>query len=136
MTTVERVRRIYDDHAEGYDRKIRVPEALLFGDGRQWAARLAAGRTLEVAVGTGRNLELYDRSVKLTGVDISGRMLEPARARAERLGREVELLVADAQALPLDDEQFDTVVATLALCSIPDDRQGVAEMVRVLKPGG
>lgn len=135
MTSVERVRRLYDSHAGGYDRKIQVPEALVFGDGRQWAAGLADGRTLEVAIGTGRNLELYDPSVSLTGVDISERMLD-ARARAERARRDVELLVADAHALPFDDEQFDTVVATLALCSIPDDRRGVAEMTRVLKRGG
>ena len=72
----------------------------------------------------------------MTAVDVSERMLELAAQRAHRLRREVELLVADAQALPFDDGAFDTVVATLALCSIPDDAAGVREMARVLRPGG
>ena len=132
----ERVRKLYDESASRYDRKIRVPERLLFGSGRQWAAAQAVGRTLEVAAGTGRNLPYYDDAVSLTAVDLSAGMLDLARQRADQLGRDVEFSVADAQALPFETERFDTVVATLALCSIPDDRAGVAEMVRVLKPGG
>jgi ubiquinone/menaquinone biosynthesis C-methylase UbiE len=135
-TPVDRVRRLYDASAGRYDRKIAIPERLLFGNGRQWAAGLACDRTLEVAVGTGRNLPYYDRHVQVTAVDVSERMLELAAQRAHRLRREVELLVADAQALPFDDDAFDTVVATLALCSIPDDAAGVREMTRVLRPGG
>jgi SAM-dependent methyltransferase len=44
--------------------------------------------------------------------------------------------MGDAQALDLPDASFDTVVCTLSLCAIPDDRQAVAEMWRVLRPGG
>lgn len=132
----ERVRKLYDNSAARYDRKITVPERLLFGSGRQWAAGHAAGRTLEVAAGTGRNLPYYDDAVSLTAVDLSAAMLNLAQQRADALRRAVEFSVADAQALPFDTGQFDTVVATLALCSIPDDRAGVAEMTRVLKSGG
>jgi ubiquinone/menaquinone biosynthesis C-methylase UbiE len=131
-----RVRALYDDSAGRYDRKIALPERLLFGSGRQWAAGQAAGRTLEVAAGTGRNLPYYDPAVPLTAVDLSEAMLELARQRAVQLGRAVTLGIADAQALPFEAGQFDTVVATLALCSIPDDRAGVHEMARVLRPGG
>lgn len=46
------------------------------------------------------------------------------------------LQVAEAQQLPFDEATFDTVVATLTLCSIPDDRLAVGEMDRVLRPGG
>lgn len=127
-----RVRKLYDNSAASYDRKITVPERVLFGPGRQWAA----GRTLEVAAGTGRNLPYYDDAVSLTAVDLSAGMLKLAQQRANALGRVVAFSVADAQALPFDTAQFDTVVATLALCAIPDDRSGVAEMSRVLKPGG
>ena len=134
--SLERVRRIYDESAAGYDRKIQIPERLLFGSGRQWATGLAAGRTLEVAAGTGRNLPYYERHVALTAIDVSDQMLALAKQRAATLGREVNFQVADAQALPFDDASFDTVLATLALCSIPDDEAGVAEMARVLKPGG
>jgi ubiquinone/menaquinone biosynthesis C-methylase UbiE len=134
--SVERVRRIYAASAPRYDRIIRLPELLLFGSGREWATGLAVGRTLEVAAGTGRNLPLYSRHISLTAIDVSEQMLDIARQRAVRLGREVDLQVSDAQALPYADASFDTVLATLALCSIPDDRAGVAEMARVLRPGG
>ena len=132
----DRVRTLYDESADRYDRKIAVPERLLFGSGRQWAAGQAVGRTLEIAAGTGRNLPYYDEAVALTAVDLSAAMLALAEKRADELGRNVQFSVADAQALPFATAQFDTVVATLALCSIPDDRAGVAEMARVLKPGG
>ena len=136
MSELERVRRVYNDSAARYDRKIQVPERLLFGSGRQWATSLAAGRTLEIAAGTGRNLPYYEPHIALTAIDLSEQMLALAEQRAERLARDVDFHVADAQALPFDDASFDAVVATLALCSIPDDRAGVAEMARVLKPGG
>jgi ubiquinone/menaquinone biosynthesis C-methylase UbiE len=89
-----------------------------------------------VAVGTGRNLAIYPADVRLTGIDLSPRMLDRARDRAAALGRDVELRVADAQDLPFADEVFDTVVCTLGLCSIPDERAAVREMHRVLRPGG
>lgn len=57
----ERVRVHYDSRASRYDRLIRIPERLLFGDGRSWVCRQAGGDVLELAVGTGRNLALYPR---------------------------------------------------------------------------
>ena len=72
----------------------------------------------------------------LTGIDLSPAMLDRARARASSLGRSIDLRVADAQRLPFADASFDTVTATLTLCSVPDDATAVAEMARVLRPGG
>jgi ubiquinone/menaquinone biosynthesis C-methylase UbiE len=63
-------------------------------------------------------------------------MLDLARERARTSGRSVDLREADAHALPFLDGTFDTVVCTLGLCSVHDDRQVVAEMHRVLRPGG
>jgi ubiquinone/menaquinone biosynthesis C-methylase UbiE len=63
-------------------------------------------------------------------------MLAIARTRAREAGRDVRLREADAQALPFADASFDTVVCTLSLCAIPDDRAAIAEMRRVLRPGG
>jgi ubiquinone/menaquinone biosynthesis C-methylase UbiE len=74
--------------------------------------------------------------VRLTGVDLTPAMIKLARQRADTRGREVHLRVGDAQALDLPDAQFDSVVATLALSSISDERQALAEARRVLRPGG
>ncbi len=132
----ERVRDHYEERASSYDRVIRLPEALLFADGRRWACEQAQGEVLELAAGTGRNLPYYGDDVRLTAIELSPAMLGVARGRAERLGRPADLRVGDAEALDFPDERFDTVVATLALCSIPDDRRAVAEARRVLRPGG
>ena len=135
-TDTDRVRAVYDKQAPHYDQVIPVAERLLFTGGRQWVCRQAAGRVLEVGIGTGRNLAHYPPDVHLTGIDLSPAMLDRARARASSLGRSIDLRVADAQRLPFADASFDTVTATLTLCSVPDDAAAVAEMARVLRPGG
>lgn len=126
----------YEERASSYDRVIRLPEALLFADGRRWACEQAEGRVLELAAGTERNLPYYREDVRLTAIELSPVMLGVAHERAKRLGRPDDLRVGDAEALDFPDERFDTVVATLALCPIPDDRRAVAEARRVLRPGG
>lgn len=131
-----RVRRRYDTVAARYDRYIRWAEWLFFGDGRRWVCAQARGEVLELAVGTGRNLPYYPADVRLTGIELSPAMLAIARRRARALGRAADLREGDAQALAFPDGRFDTVVCTLALCTIPDDRRAVAEAVRVLRPGG
>ncbi len=130
------VRRFYDRAAPRYDRVIRLAEWMLFKDGRRWAAAQARGDTLEIAIGTGRNLPYYADDVRLTGIDISPAMLALAQERAQRLGRQVELRVGDAQALAFPDSSFDTVLSTLSLCTIPDAERAVREAARVLRPGG
>ena len=95
-----------------------------------------SGDVLEVAIGTGRNLPFYRADVRLTGVEFSPAMLAIARERASALGRQVDLRLGDAHDLDLKDATFDTVVCTLSLCAIADDRRAVAEMKRVLRPGG
>jgi len=122
--------------APGYDRMIAVAERLLFGDGRQWACTQASGQVLEVAVGTGRNLEHYPAEVQLSGIELSPAMLARAQGRAASLPRSVDLRLGDAQHLSFPDATFDTVVATLTLCAIPDAHAAVREMARVLRPGG
>jgi ubiquinone/menaquinone biosynthesis C-methylase UbiE len=108
----------------------------MIGDGRAWVCSRARGLTLEVAIGTGRNLSLYGPEVELTGVDLSPGMLEVARRRAAELGRAVELREGEAERLPFPDEAFDTVVCTLAVCAVADRGAVLAEMYRVLRPGG
>ena len=100
------------------------------------ACSKAIGDVLEVAIGTGRNLPFYPPNVRLTAIEFSPAMLEIARGRAAELGRPVDLGLGDAQALDLPDAAFDTVVCTLSLCGIPDERRALREMKRVLRPGG
>jgi ubiquinone/menaquinone biosynthesis C-methylase UbiE len=132
----ERVRAIYERIAGGYDRMIAGWERLLFEDGRQWVCSQARGNVLEIGVGTGRNLDKYPEGVHLIGIDLSPAMLGVAKARARQLGADVDLQLGDAQALSFASESFDTVVVTLALCAIPDDRQVIREVARVLRPAG
>ncbi len=131
-----RVRQIYDHVAGRYDRGIALSEKILFRDGRRWVAAQAQGAVLEVGIGTGRNLPFYPPDVRLTGVDLSAAMLQIAWRRARALGRAVALCAGDAQALPFPDAWFDTVVITLTLCTVPDERRAVREAYRVLRPGG
>jgi ubiquinone/menaquinone biosynthesis C-methylase UbiE len=67
---------------------------------------------------------------------LSARMLGIARDRAAGLGREADLRPGDAQALEFPDSSFDTVLCTLGLCAIPDERRAITEMARVLRRGG
>ena len=132
----ERWRRYWDKHSASYDRQIGFFDRHLFRDSRAWVCAQAGGRTLEVAIGTGLNLPLYPAGITLTGIDFSPAMLDIARRRADELGATADLREADAQALPFAGEAFDTVVCTFSLCAIPDHRRALAEMHRVLRPGG
>ena len=99
---------------------------------RRWLAGGARGRVLEVGCGTGRNLPLYGDGAALVGLDPAHGALRVARRRAPG----VPLVVASAEALPFRDGAFDTVVSGLVFCSVPDPMRGLAEVRRVLAPGG
>jgi len=132
----ERVRRLMDKGAPRYDRQMNFFDRVLFAGGREWACSLARGDVLEIAVGSGRNLEFYPQEIALTAIEFSPEMLELAKKRAAALGREDHICLGDAQDLDFPDESFDTIICTLALCTIPDPRRAVAEAQRVLRPGG
>ncbi|MDR2987701.1 MAG: methyltransferase domain-containing protein [Nocardiopsaceae bacterium] len=133
---VARQRRVWDKAARSYDKQIALFEKIQFGGGREWLGERAAGRVLEVAIGTGRNLPHYPANVELTGIELSPAMLAIARQRAATLGRDVELREGDAEQLPSADTSFDTVVCALSLCTIPSPAAAIGEMKRVLVPGG
>jgi ubiquinone/menaquinone biosynthesis C-methylase UbiE len=135
-TETERVRRLMDKGAPRYDRQMNFFDRVLFTGGREWACSQGQGDVLEIAVGSGRNLGFYPQGVELTAIEFSPEMLELARQRAGELGRDAELRLGDAQALEFADASFDTVVCTLALCTIPDPGRAMAEAHRVLRPGG
>jgi ubiquinone/menaquinone biosynthesis C-methylase UbiE len=135
-TPTERQRRVWDKSAAAYDRQMDRLERLLGRGDREWLGERAEGRVLEVAIGTGRNLPFYTVASSLTGVDLSPEMLALARDRAERRGLPVDLREGDAESLPVDDAAYDSVVCSLSMCSIPDQAAAIAEMKRVLVPGG
>jgi ubiquinone/menaquinone biosynthesis C-methylase UbiE len=132
----ERIRQLYEAEAPHYDRRITFFEKVLFGDGRRWVCSRARGDVLELAVGTGRNLEHYPADVRVTAIELSPHMLDIARRRAAELGGDFDLRLGDAQVLEFPDDSFDTVTCTLSLCTIPDERAAIVEVRRVLRPGG
>jgi len=137
VDAIARSRQLWDRMAPRYDRAMRRLEPLAFGrDARPSVCAEAAGDVLDVAIGTGLNLPHYPSGVRLTGIDLSPVMLAAAGKRAADLGLTAQLREAEAEHLPFADASFDTVVCTLSLCSVVDDRAAIAEMYRVLRPGG
>ncbi len=97
----------------------------------------AGGRVLELGAGTGANLDLYPAAVdELVLVEPDPHMAKRLRARLAGSSRSASLLEASAERLPCEDASFDCAVATLVLCTIPDPGAALAELARVLKPGG
>lgn len=97
----------------------------------------AEGKVLEIGIGSGLNLPLYGPPVRsVSALEPSPELLRMARGRGGELAVPVEFLEASAEAIPLDDDSVDAVVTTWTLCTIPDAPRALAEMRRVLKPGG
>jgi ubiquinone/menaquinone biosynthesis C-methylase UbiE len=97
----------------------------------------ARGRVLEVGIGSGLNLPLYGPEVeRVVGLDPSAGLLRRARDATARARPPVSLVQASAESIPLADGSIDTIVMAWTLCSIPDAPAALAEMRRVLKPGG
>jgi ubiquinone/menaquinone biosynthesis C-methylase UbiE len=96
----------------------------------------AHGSVLEVGVGTGKNLPHYGPDAEVTGIDVSAGMLAKAKERVRSLPVKADLIEADVQDLPFDDESFDTAVSTCVFCSVADPVQGLRELGRVVRPDG
>ncbi len=96
------------------------------------------GEVLEVGVGTGLSLETYNSALRVTGMDYSEDMLRKARARVSKLGLDhvAELRQMDARSLEFPDASFDTVAAMHVLSVVPEPERVMAEIARVLRPGG
>lgn len=103
---------------------------------RELLAR-AGGEVLEIGLGTGLNLAHYPPAVRqITAIDPNAGMHRLARQRIRRSGIAVKLCLLRGEALPFADATFDCVVSTFTLCSIAGVEQALAEVFRVLKPGG
>ena len=99
---------------------------------------LPGKRVLEVGVGTGLALPLYDRGKRVTGIDLSSEMLERAQARveAESLSHVVALLEQDAEATSFPDASFDVAASMFVASVVPHPRLLLAELRRIVRPGG
>ena len=97
----------------------------------------ARGRVLEIGAGTGFNAAHYPDAVDELVITEPGEgLLRRAERRAAGVGRRAEFVATAAESLPFEDDSFDTVVSTLVLCTVPEPDRALAEVRRVLKPGG
>lgn len=140
MTTtngLDAQRRVYAVWAKFYD---RIYQGLLARAQREAvAAACASGRDiLEIGVGTGLTLPYFERDKQVVGADLSLDMLRVARAKvlSQKLSHVRGLMVMDACRLGFADNSFDAVTAQFVITLVPDPEQALAEMDRVLRPGG
>jgi ubiquinone/menaquinone biosynthesis methyltransferase len=130
------VRRLFATIADRYD---LITVLLSFGLDRRWkrvlaglAGDLAGRRALDLACGTGDiAFELAQRGARVTGLDITHRMVQLAREK-----RRGAFLVGDMMALPFADAEFDVVTTGYGLRNVPELPVALAEIRRVLRPGG
>ena len=132
--TNQKIKKRYNRIAGLYD-IMETPMEFGFSKWRRSMLNQAKGRTLEVGIGTGKNIPYYPEDVDLTGIDFSEKMISVARKRYGDRGY-VGLMVMDAQHMEFPDDSFDTVVTSCVFCSVPDPVQGLKEIRRVSRPGG
>ena len=134
------VRRLFSTIADRYD---LITVLLSYGQDRRWKRRVvelaAAGpdiRALDLACGTGDiAFAVADRGARVVGLDVTHRMLQLARLKAP-VSAAVRFVTGDMMALPFGDEEFDVVTTGYGIRNVPDIAGAIAEMRRVLKPGG
>ncbi|HHI81479.1 MAG TPA: class I SAM-dependent methyltransferase [Planctomycetes bacterium] len=109
-----------------------------FGRQRKKVVPQARGRVLEVGMGSGHNLPFYDpqKVTRLFALEPSRGMRKKARRALSEAPVPVEVLDLPGEEIPLPDHSVDTVILTYTLCTIPDWRQALTQMRRVLAPGG
>lgn len=119
-----------------YDRLTRSAERKFLGAHRRWLCARAAGRVLDLGAGTGANFPYLSAAAEIVAVDPDSYMLERARRKAASLQRAVTFLPDASEALSLESASVDAVLATLVLCTVADPERALAEVRRVLRPGG
>ena len=132
-----RYRTVYDKFAPDYEKAIGWLERRFLRGLRERAlARVPpASHLLEIGAGTGLNFAHYPHGAHGVASELSGEMLKIAATKPNRPSQ-VHLLQANAHALPFPDDSFEAAFCTLVFCSVPDPLRGLAEIGRVLRPGG
>jgi ubiquinone/menaquinone biosynthesis C-methylase UbiE len=118
-----------------YDRMSRKSEEAGMGVMREGLLAEASGRVLEIGGGTGANLRYYDGLESLVVTEPEPAMLRRLQDRMREQSVRAEVVPAPAEGLPFEDASFDTVVSTLVLCGV-DQERSLGEVRRVLRPGG
>jgi ubiquinone/menaquinone biosynthesis C-methylase UbiE len=120
-----------------YDRGLRATEEAGLREMRREMLSRAQGRTIDLGAGTGANLGLYPADVTgLVLVEPDPHMTKQLRRKLAESGESATVAEAPAERLPFEDSSFDTAVFTLVLCTVPDPAAALAEVGRVLRPGG
>jgi ubiquinone/menaquinone biosynthesis C-methylase UbiE len=119
-----------------YDRFLQGAEDAGLADWRRELLRSARGVVLELGAGTGGNLTLYPSGLSRLVLSEPDRHMRSILQRKLGTRQDVDVLAAPAEDLPFPRESFDTVVATLVLCSVGDPGRALSEIHRVLRPGG
>jgi ubiquinone/menaquinone biosynthesis C-methylase UbiE len=120
-----------------YDRGMRSTEDAGLRRMRVELLAEARGRVVELGAGTGVNLDLYPEAVsEVVLVEPDPHMAKQLRVRAAESTRETKVAEAPAERMPFVSDSFDTAVATLVLCTVPDPAAALGEIGRLLKPGG
>jgi SAM-dependent methyltransferase len=119
-----------------YDRLLAPTERSWLGEQRHRLLAGASGEVLEIGGGTGVNLAHYGDVERLVVTEPEEPMRRRLEQRARSWARPVVVQDASAEHLPFADSSFDTVVSTLVLCTVRDPSAALAEIGRVLRPGG
>jgi ubiquinone/menaquinone biosynthesis C-methylase UbiE len=125
--------------AKLYDHVMAPTEEACLNEWRDNLLTEARGKVLEIGAGTGANVEHYDGSVEsVTFVEPDPHMAELLRDELSDRPLDYDWRIVDGEAerLPFHDEEFDTVVSTLVLCSVKQPPRAVGELRRVLHPEG
>lgn len=123
--------------AAAYDRITAAAERGPVGRARRELLAGLSGDIIEIGAGTGANFEHYPTGVHVVAFEPDPYMLKRARSRLDALARtDIDLRSAPAESLPVPDASFDVAVSTLVLCTVDDPAASLAEVSRVLRPGG